>query len=423
MNNRPEPKVNAILENRKLKHFMLFEEYTPNWQKSDTDSSIGGVPESFPDSKFKLSNADKQNLIDMDKRYADVYEKRDLDRMRTITNKKTEKEKFFEARRNGKCYNPVFDHLPEEYTTNGSLIEAKALLKEFRNFDCYLSEFYISRLEYLVDWMELMTLDKNTEEYVKGANFLYPIPEPELYEDAKRLILQHPYVKVKDGDRDIDATEMKRKMEEVVKKHGYDKWKVYIVDNIAPRMNIKDEYKININKNAMFNDEDFDGLVQHEILGHVGRRYYGNKTGLMLFRNGLMGKNYLDEGMAIWNSLNKVKKPKPNIIFNISLYAILTWYLDKKDFCGLFDLGLTYCNDEEILWKKISRMKRLCNKTSTLVGDAYEADYLKGYLEVDKLNDIQRKLALKYQVGPDSFRDIPKIKNFLEVNGFIDKDF
>lgn len=418
---KPDPKVQRVLEGYKMRHFMLFEEYITSWQDADADTSIGGAPESHPG--LKLSPSDRKRLLDLDRRYADVYEKRDLDRMRTITNKDEEKRRFFDARKRGECYNPIFDHLSEEYTKNGSLKEAKDLLDDFRNFDCFISEFYIGRLDYLVTFMELMTMDKNSKAYADKLYKLYPVPDPHLVDEAKRLVMKHPFEKVDEEDRPLDAKAMKAKMDEYIKKVGYDKWKVYIVDDIAPRMNIKDEYKVNINQDAKFSERDFEGLIQHEIEGHVGRRFYGDKTGLMIFRNGLMGKNWLDEGMAIWNSLNRVDHPKPNIIFNISLYAILTWYLDKLDFCGLFDKGLEYGVDEDTLWKKISRMKRFSNKTSCLVGDAYEADYLKGYLEVNKMNDKQRDLVLKYQVGPEQFRDIPKIHSFLKVNGFIDKDF
>ena len=97
--------------------------------------------------------------------------------------------------------------------------------------------------------------------------------------------------------------------------------------------------------------------------------------------------------------------------------------IDKLTFAELYDFCKNYTDDDEIIWKKTVRIKRYCTDTACLVGDVYEADYLDGYLEVKKMTDKQRTSILKYQVGPEQVSEIPKIKHFLEVNGFIDKDF
>ena len=72
---------------------------------------------------------------------------------------------------------------------------------------------------------------------------------------------------------------------------------------MLPRLNVK-MGKVNINSKAKFSEEDIDGLIAHEIKGHVGRRFYGKETGLWLFAYGLDGSSTYDEGLAVWNSIN-----------------------------------------------------------------------------------------------------------------------
>ena len=411
-----------------MKYFKLFEEYTvtnKNIRSASEPYITDGGPKdiySYDSSLMKMSSEDLQTLKDYDIRYGEVYDMRDLDRGRMVLNIEEEKKKFYNARDRDEEYNPIWKHNPPEYKKNGSLQKTEDLIKDFKKFDCYLSQFYLEKLYYLKSYMNAMYMDRNTKEYQKVIYDMWTLPSIDLVDEAIRINKENPYEDVPDKDRTIDAKEMKVRMETVLKELGYDKWKVYITDTITPRMNIKDEYKVNINSNATFNEDDVKGLIGHEIKGHVGRRYYGDKTGLILFRNGLDGKNSMDEGIAIYNSLQE-KKPKPNILFNISLYAIMANQLDKLTFAELYDFCKKYETDDDILWKKTVRIKRYCTDTSKLVGDAYEGDYLDGYLKVNNMTNSQRELLLKFQVGAKQTNSIPKIKNFLEVNGFIDKDF
>jgi hypothetical protein len=294
----------------------------------------------------------------------------------------------------------------------------------FKLFEWYLSQFYVERLEFLIQYGEAMLMDKDSQEYVNSILKIFSPPEESLVLEAQKIISENPYEKVNKSERPIDAERMKVKIEGALKELGYDKWKVEVVDTITPRMNVKDEYIVNINKNSTFSEDDFKGLVEHEIKGHVGRRWYGDKTGLTLFRNGIMGKNKLDEGLAIYNSLYKVETPKPNILFNISFMTIMTGQIQNLDFFDLFKFGKKFIPDsDKTLFSKIARMKRVCHDTSVLVGDFYEQDYLDGFLRVSKMNDKEREEIKKFNIGPNNYHMLDHIKAFLTVNGFIDQNF
>ena len=57
-------------------------------------------------------------------------------------------------------------------------------------------------------------------------------------------------------------------------KLGYD-YTVDIVDGMLPRVNVTPDGIVRVNPEAHFSNEDIEGLYQHELEGHVGRRYYG----------------------------------------------------------------------------------------------------------------------------------------------------
>ena len=399
-----------------------------------TEIPTGEIPPRNEEGKFlefvkmysdlKMSSKDLQKLKEMDKEYGEVYSLRNLDWNRKILNLEEEKDKFFEFLEQGKRYNPVFDHNPEIYTENGMISKAKDLRDRFKLFECYLSSFYVERLDFLIQYGEAMLMNKDSQEYINSIVKIFPPPDKNLILEAERMIEENPYEKVKKSERTIDAEEMKVKMEGALKDLGYDRWKVKVVDTITPRMNVKDEYIVNINKKSKFSENDFKGLVEHEIKGHVGRRWYGDKTGLILFRNGIMGKNQFDEGLAIYNSLYKVETPKPNILFNSSFMAIMTGQLQNLDFFDLFQFGKKYMPDsDKKLFSKLARMKRVCHDTSVLVGDFYESDYLHGFLRVSKMNDKEREEIKKFNIGPNNYHKLDNIKAFLTVNGFIDQNF
>ena len=395
---------------------------------------IGEMPKRNEEEKFldfvkmysdlKMSPMDLQKLKKMDQEYGEICSLRNLDWHRKILNLEEEREKFFSNLERGRRYNPIFEHNPELFTENGAIEKAKNLRDRFKLFECYLSQFYVERLEFLIQYGEAMLMDKDSQEYVNSILKIFSPPEESLVLEAQKIISENPYEEVDKSERPIGAEEMKVKIEGALKELGYDKWKVEVVDTITPRMNVKDEYIVNINKNSTFSEDDFKGLVEHEIKGHVGRRWYGDKIGLVLFRNGIMGKNKLDEGLAIYNSLYKVETPKPNILFNISFMTIMTGQIQNLDFFDLFKFGKKFIPDsDKTLFSKIARMKRVCHDTSVLVGDFYEQDYLDGFLRVSKMNDKEREEIKKFNIGPNNYHMLDHIKAFLTVNGFIDQNF
>jgi len=398
----------------------LFESYA-------RQSYLGALPDRSETQKFveffdvysslKMTQEDLKRLFVLDKEFDRVRELRKTSYMKEILNLDTEREKFLEALQEGKKYNPVFRHHSQPYSQNGLVEKAQELIKEFRAFDCFLSPYYIDKLEFLVTFGKIKKMDLDSLAYGRAMLDLYGgRVDPALVTAARRIISKNPYVNVNKASQDITAQELAKLAEQELKRLGYDKWKVVLYDNMIPRMGVKDKYEVKVNSEARFSKRDVPGLLAHELEGHVGRRFHGDLTGLRLFRSGLPGKNQLDEGLAIWKSL-QVKTPKPNVLFNIALFTLLASKCDSMDFYELFQFGKRYIPDnDKKLFSKVMRIKKICHDTSLLTGDLEEQEYLAGYLLVEKMSDREREEILKYNIGPEQFGELDRVKAFLRLN-------
>ena len=239
-----------------------------------------------------------------------------------------------------------------------------------------------------------------------------------MYDLALKTLKEHPYKKIDKDSRNLDAEYAKKEIEDYLDELGWE-WDVQIKNNLQPRMAVGPE-KMSINKNGTFSNIDLQGLKAHEVKGHVGRRYYALKTGLYLFVEGLLWRNTLDEGLAVWNSLNLVDKQKPNILFNIALKTIIGYHLNDMDFYELFDYihKLVPNLPEKIVFKTIIRFKREIVDCSIIGGNGDDMSYFVGYQLVKNMTDKERDDILKYNIGPDQIKDLPDIKKFLKLNKF-----
>lgn len=405
-----------------MQHIHLFESYS-------RQTFIGQIQERPEQQKFveffhtykelKMSEKDILQLIKLDKEFAHVRELRKSSYMKEIINLEEERDKFFVSLAKEELYNPVFLHHPHPYNKNHMIEKAQALIKKFQNLDCFLTPYYINKLEFLVTFGKIKKMNLDSPAYGRAMLDLYGSKiDSSLLAEAERIVAKHPYKKRNENLKKITANDLAKLVKRELKKLGYDKWKVILSNKIIPRMSVQDKYTVTINADASFTKYDIPGLLAHEINGHVGRRFYGDKTHLNIFLSGLPGKNQFDEGLAIYNSL-RVKTPKPNVLFNIAFFVLLASRCHEMDFHELFQFGKKYIpDDDKKLFSKVMRIKRIGRDTSLLTGDLEEQEYLSGYLLVSKMNDAQREEILQYNIGPEQFGELDRIKAFLRLNHF-----
>lgn len=367
--------------------------------------------------KFKLSEYDKDKLVALDKLFWEVAQLYHDDKPRYVTNIDEEFEKFIKAYKSGVKYFPKLQFETDcKYDTDGVINKIDTLIYEFRQFDCFLSKYY---LEILFAYKQMIKgcIDPKQNYLMFNAVRLQK-PSTEMFELALKTIKENPYKQIDTDERNLTAKDAKDEIEDYLEELNWD-WNVQFKDNMQPRMAVGPDV-LSINKTGTFSKTDLEGLKAHEIRGHVGRRYYALKTGLYLFVEGLLWRNTLDEGLAVWNSLHLVKKKKPNIMFNIALKTVIGYKLNDLDFYELFDYihKLVPNMPERIVFKNIVRFKRELRDCSIPGGNGDDMSYFCGYQIVKNMTDKERDDILKYNIGPDQIKDLPDIKKFLKINKF-----
>lgn len=367
--------------------------------------------------KLKLSKYDKDKLIALDKLFWEVAQLYHDDKPRYVTNIDEEFDKFIKAYKSGIKYFPKLQFETDcKYDTDGVIDKIDNLIYDFKQFDCFLSKYY---LEILFAYKQMIKGCINPKQNYPMFNAVrLQKPTTEMFELALKTIKENPYKQIDTDERNLTAKDAKDEIEDYLEELDWD-WNVQFKNNMQPRMAVGPGV-LSINKTGTFSKTDLEGLKAHEIRGHVGRRYYALKTGLYLFVEGLLWRNTLDEGLAVWNSLHLVKKKKPNIMFNIALKTIIGYKLNELDFYELFDYihKLVPNMPERIVFKNIIRFKRELRDCSIPGGNGDDMSYFCGYQIVKKMTDKERDDILKYNIGPDQIKDLPEIKNFLKLNKF-----
>ena len=364
---------------------------------------------------YKLDPDTKSKLLELDEKYHKLIEKfRTKYVAQTVDNIKEEFDKFMNARKMGQKYYPQLEIKNSEFDEKMYDSFTK-LLDEFEKIKdkCYIAKFYLEKIHAMrLSLEQRKKIDEGT--YEPGDN---PVPK-ELYQEALKCIKEHPY-KAPDFDKDRtnDSDEAMERIEDALDELGYD-FKVEIDTGMLPRMNVK-MGRVNINKTSKFSDEDIEGLIAHEIKGHVGRRYYGKKTGLWLFAYGTQSSSTYDEGLAVWNSLNKVKHKKDNVMFNIAMKTCISYLMFEMDFCDLFDWLKKQAKDmtDYTAFKTVMRPRRK-NKDCEIRSGEPMTTYFKGYNLVNAMDNKMRNDILHYNIGPDQIFELNNIKEFLKVNHF-----
>lgn len=365
---------------------------------------------------YTLTPEVKTKLLELDEKYHKLIEKfRTKYVATTCSNLKEEFDKFISAKNMGQKYYPQLEI--ENSNVDNKLMENFEKLKdEFKKIkdDCYIVKFYLEKIEGMLEGLEL-------RKQLETGDYTTPDKNPvdkSLYEEALECIKNNPYKKPDfKNDRNIESDKCLEEIEDALDELGYN-FEVQIDDNMLPRMNVK-MGMVNVNRKARFSEDDIEGLIAHEIKGHVGRRYYGKETGLWLFAYGLQSSSTYDEGLAVWNSLNLVKHKKDNVMFNIAMKTCVSYLMFEMDFCDLFDWVKKKAPTmtDYTAFKIIVRPRRR-NKDCEIKSGEPMTTYFKGYNMVKDMDNKMRDDILHYNIGPNQIFELENIKEFLKVNKF-----
>lgn len=367
-------------------------------------------------SPYLLSQNDKDKLLKLDKMYYEfIMECKKAYDAHIITNLDEQWKIFDKHLKTNIKYNPIFKLHPNTLTEYHIQL-GENLLKEFRNFRCFLSEYYIQLITDQLDIIKYFMGLEKASYYMARKNI---VPSLENYQKALEIVKNNKFDESLTANRNIPGDKVAKIIQNYIDSKGYH-WTVKLDDELLPRMSVRPNKIMYVKTDAKFSKEDIEGLKRHEVDGHIGRRYYGLKTGLYIFLFGLLWRNILDEGLAVYNSLHKVKKPKPNIMFNIAIKTVVSYQLNKMDFWDLFKYVKEIAPEfpDKKVFTMLARFKREVGDGSLLGGCTDDLSYFCGYQIVKDMTDRQRDDILKYNIGPGQIKDLPKIKEFLKINKF-----
>lgn len=373
-----------------------------------------------------LSPEDKSRLIELDKRYGKLYKEFWFKWDRTDTkNIEFEFKKFIDARGRGEKYYPQLELVRDELD-EGWLDAARGLRREFEGFRCFLSRYYIENIDYMYDQVDMTVHKGDPIKLATYNNTMYRRVSKDDLDYAWDLIADHPY-EDKREEQPYRGKDVLPMMQEWMNKRGYG-FEVKLNPYMIARQNVEPHNKtLHIKTDAQFSKLDVESLRIHEIDVHVARRYWGYKTGLNLFADGLLYRNTLDEGMAINQSLHHNKYGvKPNLEFDIAIKAIIGYYILQLDFCQIYDMLIDKVRTEQnkdiiefIVFKNICRFKRTLQDCRLLGGDSHgETDYMLGYRLVHPMPQDLKEDIVRWNIGPGQLPDLPLIKLFFECNKF-----
>lgn len=373
---------------------------------------------SQPACRMKMTPEDQARLVQLDAEYGRLVKVFRTDwQVNFPTNVDEEYKKFIDNYHRGIEYNPVVNIKTNTANLQEAIKGFDRLITEFSRFNCFLSKYYIQQCrDFKYKTLYAIHPDEYRNWYITTQA---QTPALEDVEKAKEVLVTHPYKEPDKSSRNINAQRALKFCEKKIKK--YDGFKVQMRDNQLPRMSVRsEEFSLNISPEAMFSEVDLMGLNAHEIRGHVARRYYGAKRGLWLMVYGIGFANTYDEGIAVYNSLHRVKEQKPNIMFNIALKTYISSLLPGRSFYDIFDILRKEFPEmpDETLFKSVLRSKRANIDTGIPGGNGADQSYFCGYLKVKDMTQKQRDLLTRYNIGPEYLADLNDFIEFFAVNKF-----
>ena len=377
---------------------------------------------------YKMTDEEKTRLIELDKEFGDYFRHfREHWTPTESTNVEQEWVKFKKAKDKGEKYYPQIKLYKDEL--DRSFLEwSRRLKNKFEVFPCYLSRFYVDTIDYV--YHQAVGAVYRREGDPIGVDILNTVLCPKVseenYKAAWKMLEENPYRDVRD-EQNYNAKDIIPMMQEHIDKCGFS-YKAVLNDHMIARQNVQPHVpELRINSSAVFSDIDVASLKVHEVEVHIGRRHYGFMTGLNLFVDGLPERNTLDEGMAIFQSLNyNPLGVKPNLQFDIAIKTVMGYHMMDMDIHEIYDMLLPKLRNEQnknvierIIFKNLMRFKRIVQDSSLYGGDAIsEEDYFCGYMMVKDLPKSLKTDIIKWNVGPKHIKDIPNLKKFFKVNKF-----
>ena len=126
------------------------------------------------DKYFKLSEKDKEYLLELDRKYGElaIIFRKEF-RAKNVMNLEDEFNKFIEHKKVGEKYFPKLD-LEQIESSVDIKAEFEELLTKFENFSSFISKFYVEKIKGFLNSIALSEKYKKMSESKKGVHQISP---------------------------------------------------------------------------------------------------------------------------------------------------------------------------------------------------------------------------------------------------------
>lgn len=309
-------------------------------------------------------------------------------------NYRDEMQHFIEAKGH---YNPQFIYKSHDDVYG----DIKKKLRQINIDDHEIQgKIFLDKKEELETKLDLYyEIGKDAEKFTFLSTELFLPIEQSLLEEAQTHIMKNKsdFFPSKNDHTYLDLQEIQRAIHGYFKKYKLKKWNILLKEDIAARISVAKSNKrlLYLSKQIKLSPDELEATLAHEIETHVLRLENGLQQPFHIFITGL--KNYLltEEGLAIYNQENILKKITniPQLKDNNAAQN----YLKTARVLGqsfeeaaqkyeerLLKTGTLTDKDYESIFRKVFRTKRGLADTSKHGGLTKDLLYFAGY---KKIND------------------------------------
>lgn len=288
-----------------------------------------------------------------------------------------ERQKFLEAYRNGRSYEPQFDYLvPPAFPTR----RIREFMTRLEPDVSIFEQIYYEKARN--ELLGIECVQDHTSRAISGLSCLmYGLPDKALVEEARR-ILSGPLIK--DGFSEkgtVSAESAVVTIQSVLHGLGLDRWQAVVCEPMLAKMAVhRLDKEVRIRVGVVFNPKDIHRLVVHEIGVHVIRYENGSRQPIKLFANGFTGFLDTEEGLAVYEE-HKAGLLESATLCKYAGRVVAAHFAANHSFSEVFCVLVPHL-DEETAFDIVARAKRCFRDTSQPGAHTKDIVYLRGLLRV-----------------------------------------
>jgi len=324
-------------------------------------------------------------------------------------NRVEERQKVFEAQRNGQSYNPQFVYTPPPKYPAQSIREFMAKLEPQES---WVEKLYYEKARNAL--LAIQCVQDHVPSVITGMSCLaYGLPGWDLLTEARRILAQVHPTDTPDQPKTLSAEDAIAWMQSVLDQSSIQEWRAIVFEPMSAKMSVNRlDKEVKIRKGVTFSPSDLHRLVVHEIGVHVLRYENGAQQPIRLFQSGFTKYLSTEEGLAVYGEAQAGLLETPTL----RKYAgrVIAAHLAlNHPFSHVFETLATDLGPE-VAFGITVRAKRGFTDTTQPGAHTKDIVYLQGYLAVKAHLEQQPDDYPLLFAGKFGLRHIPLVRSLVE---------